>query len=817
MKRSRANKGQFSIIAALLVAVILVAAVISTYSMIRHAPLQDSPIVLTAMGEMNADIKRILDFTVGYYGSILQVTGNSTYAQGLTTRYLSSGLVNIARSHPEWNPSFDLDFTASQVSTRWYMPQSYSMGNISVTYDLAGLGIEGVKYETSSALEVSILDPINSNEARIIVTRDNSKPELGLRKENFWFYRYNYGDSTWELVNPENDPVISADGTYIIDIPPGVNQDAYSVQVENQRGLLVKAFYSEASLESGFPQFIYNFDWDSTGLKHIYESLTTDTMVIEVLQNGTLLWLGQSLQILPQARPIPPLPVKALHLNQTINGVDREVPFQVEDWASDYRVPLGLAGNASLFNNNNMLVFLVNDDVEKATLWWDGSDTVIQTSYAWQNIYFNDDPEYNPSYGVLNNGLTNLDVYNFDVVSSVVGGSTSCTADFLRVNNEEPNYGAEPAYVIYNGVVRDIVQQEPEYSGGVAGSPDFYAQVVLTFPANATYYTYEARTIFVNSSQSRTVSDLSAIQLSSLSGTQLTEDGTDGGYPETSTSTGLFYNDTNWEHHWSQFVSGDSGAGLMFTDTDNQNLYIFDSIAGNKTGALNILGSGIELNPVEQYDASFTYPLELIWHGAVVTFEGEPIYRSVDDVGLWVIVENPPWITMDGYDYDFVDNNISNIDFSDDKGSQSYFRGQKHGPDLIVDTLTEYMEGEIIEDYVDNAIIDVDNSTDVGSHSNFAAQQAGPDSIFDTVTEFREEGVRIEDYVDNDASDVDSSEDVGSHSNFAAQQAGPDSVYDTLTEETAGVGNTTLIDAESFEGTWPPTGWSETGNWNKES
>ena len=95
MKTSRSKKGQFSIIAALLVSVILVSAVISTYTMVRHAPLQDSPKVLTAIGEMNSDIKRILDFTVGYYGSILRVTGNSIYAQTLTTRYLSSGLVNI--------------------------------------------------------------------------------------------------------------------------------------------------------------------------------------------------------------------------------------------------------------------------------------------------------------------------------------------------------------------------------------------------------------------------------------------------------------------------------------------------------------------------------------------------------------------------------------------------------------------------------------------------------------------------------------------------------------------------------------------------
>ena len=648
MKKSRANKGQFSIIAALLVSVILVAAVISIYSLVRHAPLQGSPKVLTAMGEMNEDIKRILDFTVGYYGSILQVTGNAIYAKGLTTTYLSSGLVNIARSHPEWNPSFDLNFTANHVSTRWFMPESYSRGSLSVTYDLAGLGIEGVRYEASSVLEVKMLESINPDEARINVTRDNNIPELGLGKENFWFYKYNYDDSTWERVNPENDPLISSNGTYILGIPSGVDQDAYSIQVEDHRGIQVPAFYSQASLASGFPQFTYNFDWDATGLGHIYESLTNDTMVIEVLQNGTLQWLGQNLQVLPHTRPIPPVPVKALRLNQTIDGVEQEVPFQVEDWASHYRIPLGLTGNASLFNNNNMIVFLANHTVEKATLWWDGSDIANQTSYAWQNIYFND----YPSSGTLDNGFLELDVHNFYVISNVIGGSASCRADFLRINDVSPSYGAEPAYIIYNGIVRDIIQQEPERSGGgFDDSPNVYLQVVLTLPANAPYYTYTTRTIFLNSDQSRTISDLSAIQLSGLSGSQLTEDGTNGGYPETSTSTGLFYNGTptSWVHHWSQFMSGDSGAGLMFTDTDNQNLYIFDSIVGDNRGALDVLSSGIEFNPVGVNPVDdFTDALDVTWHGAVVTFEGEPIYRSVDDFGLWVMVENPPIITMDG-------------------------------------------------------------------------------------------------------------------------------------------------------------------------
>ena len=84
--------------------------------------------------------------------------------------------------------------------------------------------------------------------------------------------------------------------------------------------------------------------------------------------------------------PIPPVPVKSIHVNETINNIDQEVPFQVEDWESDYRVPLGLTNNASLFGRNNMIVFLVNNNakynVSKVTIWWDGSDTAVQTPLA---------------------------------------------------------------------------------------------------------------------------------------------------------------------------------------------------------------------------------------------------------------------------------------------------------------------------------------------------------------------------------------------------------------------------------------------------
>ena len=128
------NKGQFSIIAALFVAVVLIATVIVTYSTIRYSPVEDQPQVLSAVDETNLAVKQVLGFTVGYYGSVLKVTGNSSYAKDLATNYLQSGLMNIANVHPEWGTSFN----ASNVNllTYWFTNASYSLGNVAVNYSL---------------------------------------------------------------------------------------------------------------------------------------------------------------------------------------------------------------------------------------------------------------------------------------------------------------------------------------------------------------------------------------------------------------------------------------------------------------------------------------------------------------------------------------------------------------------------------------------------------------------------------------------------------------------------------------------------------
>jgi hypothetical protein len=481
----------------LLVAVVLIAAVITTYSAIRYSPLQEQPQVLSAIDETNLALKQILGFTLGYYGSVLKVTGNTSYARALATTYLQSGLDNIADIRPEWGPSFNV--TQLALKTNWFTSASYSSGSLTVKYDLTGLGVYGITYSASSRLEVVVSKSSSTNQASLTILKDEDEPLINLGSHNFDFYRYNYETSTWALINPTNITSY-ADGTYVMDLPSGVLGDSYVLQVEDSRGIVVTA--------SSFSRYTITLAWAGN-----YSTIPDENIVIEMLQNGTMRWLGQNLNSAETARPIPPIPVKAIHVTQTINNVDQEVRFQIEDWASEYRNPLGMASATSLFSNRNMIVFLANSKTSKVTIWWNGTDDALQTSLAYQNVYFSDDTSGD---GTLNNGKLSLTLPfdgngNPDITSRV--GSVTTSTYFMRINSEFPTYGSNLAYIIYNGVVRDIIHQEAEWSTGIPNCPNVYSQIVITLPATVNYYTYQLRLMFIDSEQSRTITDLTPIIL----------------------------------------------------------------------------------------------------------------------------------------------------------------------------------------------------------------------------------------------------------------------------------------------------------------
>ncbi len=1074
-------------------AVVLVASVVTTYSAVRYSQLQDQPQILSAVDETNLGLKQILGFTVGYYGSVLKVTGNMTYAQTLAQNYFKSGLDKIGQIRPEWGLSMSM--TNLDLTTNWYSDSSFSQGTVNVNYNLTGLGISGVGYSTSIRLDVQVTNATSANKAQFKVLTDGNEPLINLGKTNLKFFNFDNETSAWNLVLPTN--VVSyADGTYEIDLPPGVLDNAYVVQVEDTRGLMVLAssftqfttsltwnstsygtdfdfvddanldvlgthsnfaaqqfgpdgiydtltevqdgfvaqsfyptyynllgsttiasgstndlqtnnggymsFHSYPSSFSGSSSFGYTsvgtstqsiedtvrgslfsipesgqiqnisvyldltggavnrrvktaiytqghdfvaeteelivastgwynfsftnpkpilqantnyllvawtnseagdvllhydsgssyqghrrnqnydnwpssinfshdtnkysiycnyspanqfiaqvelignspvpFPWNSLGWTidgstsssgvnaalQLYNSVTgqypisgdgnmlatlgsgdstklqlitisptnyvnssgywrvnitatkatstpfdlnldfvqfnpegpnyainlqeqwlnvnasnlrqdlcvktgtmgseplvvqilhdgswqnlltlapnyfnnaslapfidsstltirfvgsndfvdptqsswnidavflkdqpdisflltqqqSSTMTLEVLQNGTIRWLGQNLQVTTQTLPIPPVPVRAIHVNQTINGVNQEVPFQIEDWASNYQIPLGLTSNTTLFSGRQMIVFLIDSKVTDFTIWWNGSDAATQTSLAFTNQYFTND---DPGASTLSNGDVTLLIGDFNVRATV--GSTSSTANFMRINQQNSVYGAGEAYVIHHGIVRDIVQQESEWNNGPAGSPNLYANIVITLPAKATYYTYQLRIMFISSSQARSITDLSPIRLStSLSSPTLqTENSTLAGFPILRNGTATYSNfaSSGWTaHHFTQFITDTGkGAGIMFTDTANQKLYAFDSFpASTSKGAIKTSNGLLDLLPVSQSQVQFTFAYDITWNGAVVTFDNSTplcgLYGGTTPIGFWILAEYPPTLTV---------------------------------------------------------------------------------------------------------------------------------------------------------------------------
>jgi hypothetical protein len=216
--------------------------------------------------------------------------------------------------------------------------------------------------------------------------------------------------------------------------------------------------------------------------------------------------------------------------------------------------------------------------------------------------------------------------------------------------------------------------------------------------------------------------------------------------------------------------------------------------------------------------------------GSQISFSGglsNPVRLGIYLAGLsssahWVEVDwfkvrkyvNPePSTSLDSEESDikdYVDNNVSDVDSSADKGTHSNFTAQQYS-DLINDTLTEADQVPISgdsENFVDSNSSNVDGHVGHGTSSNFTAQQDSNIVYNDTLTEANTGGtVNTEDFVDGNLSNVDAHVGHGTSSNFTAQKDANIAYNDTLTE--ANTSNSTGVLGYSTAST---TGYTDIEN-----
>lgn len=654
MIRIKNRRGQFSIIAAFLVVVVLINAIILSYNRIQSNQFQEPVMLLSTAQVINQALKNLLSFSVSYYCQIFKVTGDYAYAQKATKEYLTGGLVKLAHSGSNINPSFNITSTSFKIN--WFKSESYSNGTINLTYDIPNIGLTRLKYQQKVSLQANAIRTINNT--LYIKVYSDGELDLSLTENNFDFIKYDKIKKAWLSINPV-EIKLSNDGTYIITIPDGIDLSTYFLEVRNNRGIIVRTIYIYDINKEGDNQektsYKFTFEWND----NYYSQSNNDNFILEYLQNGTLRYLGQSLNK-GKEKPIPQIPVRLLRLNQTIDSINYESRFQVEDWTANFKVPLGLTNNNTIFNENNMIAFLVNHNVSDITIWWVDNDDAKQTEKAWKNIYFNDDPTHSVLQSVDkdNNNLMKIDFSKWAPSKNYFKTSyktTSVNSQLGLTNNTSPLFPSLPIYIVYNGVIRDIVTQAAVVDTIDSSVSTIYYNYVITLPANCTYYTYQVTNIMLSTERNRIINSLNVISITIptsvdkyimkiLTGVVMEVDGPTVNSPY-----------SHGDHRWIEYIEGGTtyiGGGILMMSETSEKLYIFDAdVSPQYTGEI-IVGDEINLSPISHTPLEdYKQYSRVTWYGAVMLFDSTSksdtiYYKDSDGVyGLYAMVVYPPTIS----------------------------------------------------------------------------------------------------------------------------------------------------------------------------
>lgn len=530
LDRGRSKRGQFIILAAVLILIVMVSAVIFLYS---NLPSQTVLVkdVANATGSVINSINTVYASGASMYSTILNVTGNYSYARLQSNLVMASGFSKLSTLYS----SYGLSMSKPSVSFRavWYSPYSYTLSQGGLVFNLSNYGVYGVNVSSIQELAVQVVCTttcVSNGDATLRVYDQGNSPDSSLAEDMFYFLVYSQIQNVWVKASPVSFENFQ-NGTYVLGVP-GSSPSGFLVGVRDSRGILVIA--------SSFTKVQFSFSWTQAqalaGTR--WPNLAFVPLTLQILTNGTVQLLGQGVQVSSGSpQPIPPVPVKDIRVNDTFtSGKNVEVPFQVEDWTFGYTQPLGLTGQYTLFSDFQMIVTDINTTVNAVTVYWNGTDTAVQSKLSIPpSAYFTNSASCGSNcMESINNGLVTFQFldnggfctteppdtlelvtsYNGQVLGSVMFES----ANGLNMETD-CNFG----FVIVPGVVREIA-----FGGFVIGefgdgtsAYNMLPTIVFLIPAKAPYVTAASLTRFGTDKSSQYQRSISSYYLMTLNPPQL--------------------------------------------------------------------------------------------------------------------------------------------------------------------------------------------------------------------------------------------------------------------------------------------------------
>jgi len=175
-KLARNKKGQFVILAVLLMAIMIIslgALMNRAVTYYKHEPWEE---YLTLIGNIELSSSRLVELSLTNY------TNAQTPDENILRNNLDQWQVNLTRIYPGRGVS--LNFSDYPMTRDWNKTSSLSNATASFTIDIASIGLTGYKFTATAFLNLTILSQTDY-ELNVTVKVEDGKPLTNLGKDNF--------------------------------------------------------------------------------------------------------------------------------------------------------------------------------------------------------------------------------------------------------------------------------------------------------------------------------------------------------------------------------------------------------------------------------------------------------------------------------------------------------------------------------------------------------------------------------------------------------------------------------------------------------
>ena len=404
-KFARGKRGQFVIIAALMVVIMIVSIAVVMYSTVSYYRYESWEEYMGSVDNVMAGTKEVLVFTLANYTK-------NMYEKGVANKsVVGDMLIRWATDLYKAFPSYGLNVTFSEaimwaynrpiynfIKCYWYRPEGLSGVCAEVKIDSLKFGFYGyntsVLYCLYAKVDISYIErnPDFVRNINVTVLKENRQPVVDLTAANFEVLMFDPDLGDWKtviLVNRtySNDKAVASNGTYTLEFadPSSIPKPYYKwliITVHDDRGIYVSlSTYSSIDFE------VERKTPKSSSLRG-----TTSTDEIYTLEcgiGGHWYWNGKELNVTSQSGtavmpPFPPLPIKQFRVKVTetgSNGPFVPSPCQYEIWDKlnwhnkTIEVPRGLADPWARFNASSRIVFQVkfprlDIQKQKVSIYW---------------------------------------------------------------------------------------------------------------------------------------------------------------------------------------------------------------------------------------------------------------------------------------------------------------------------------------------------------------------------------------------------------------------------------------------------------------